>query len=201
MAVLRERRVNYPFTPEQIGSLRVGQFVLVSGLVFTARDRLHKFLFDGGKSPVDLKNAALYHCGPVVVRKDGRWVVCAAGPTTSAREEPYLPRIIRDHGVRAFIGKGMMGKVTEAACKAGGCVYLHAVGGAAQVLAGKVISVKGVHFAEEFGMAEAMWIMELKDFPVIVAIDSKGRSLLRGIQATSRRIGNKLIETTDPFMP
>ena len=201
MAVLKIRHVDYPFTPEQIESLKVGQFVLLSGTVYTARDRIHKFLFDGGKSPVDLRNAALYHCGPVVVRKDGKWVVSAAGPTTSAREEPYLPRIIKDHGVRAFIGKGMMGKVSEAACKAGGCVYLHAVGGAAQILAGKVVSVKGVNFAEEFGMTEAMWTLELKDFPAIVAIDSKGRSLLRGIQSASHRMGRKLIETADPFIP
>lgn len=200
MAVLKARHLNYPFTPEQVGVLRAGQFVLVSGLVYTARDRIHKHLFEGGASPVDLKNAALYHCGPVVIRKDETWLVRAAGPTTSAREERYMPRIIRDHGVRVFIGKGSMGKVTEAACKAGGCVYLHAVGGAAQVLADKVVGVKGVHFGAEFGLAEAMWVLELKDFPAIVAIDSRGRSLLRNVQSASRRIGRKLIESPEAFV-
>ncbi len=201
MAVLKVRHIDYPFTAEQVEPLRVGQFVLVSGLVYTARDRMHKYLYEGGASPVDLKNSALYHCGPVVIRKQENWVVCAAGPTTSAREEPYLPRIFKNHGVRVVMGKGMMGKVTETACKANGCVYLHAVGGAAQVLASKVVSVKGVHFAAEFGMAEALWVLEMKDFPVIVAIDSKGRSLLRGIQLNSRRIGQKLIDTEAPFIP
>ena len=201
MALLKPRRLESPFTPEQIGSLRAGQFVLVSGLVYTARDRIHKYFFDGGKSPVDLKNAALYHCGPVVIRKDSDWVVRAAGPTTSIREEPYLPRIIKDHGVRVIIGKGSMGKVTEGACKAGGCVYLHAVGGAAQVLAEKVVSVKGLYFGEEFGLAEAMWVLELKDFPVIVSIDSKGHNLLRRIKSASFGIGRKLMKSSDPFIP
>ena len=201
MAVVKPRRLEYPFTPDQVGSLRAGQFVLVSGLIYTARDRLHKYLFEGGKSPVDLKNSAFYHCGPVIIRKDETWVVRAAGPTTSAREEPFMPRIIKDHGVRVFIGKGSMGKVTEAACKAGGCVYLHAVGGAAQVLADKVVAVKGVHFGAEFGLAEALWILELKDFPAIVAIDSHGRNLLRKVQSVSRTIGRKLMDTSEPFIP
>jgi len=200
MAVLKTRHLNCPFTDEQIRSLRAGEFVLLSGIVYTARDRIHKYLFEGGKSPVDLKNSAIYHCGPVVIRQDEGWQVRAAGPTTSAREEQYMPRIIQEHGVRVFIGKGSMGKLTEAACKDGGCVYLHAVGGAAQVLADKVVGVKGVHFGAEFGLAEAMWILELKDFPAIVAIDSHGRSLLRKTLSASHRIGQKLLNAPDPFV-
>lgn len=201
MAVLSPRRLEYPFTAEQVCALRAGQFVLVSGLVYTGRDRLHKYLFEGGKSPVDLKDAAIYHCGPVVVRKDSQWVVRAAGPTTSSREEPYLPRIIQQCGVRVVIGKGGMGRVTEQACVAGGCVYLHAIGGAAQVLAEKVVSVRGVHFGNEFGYAEAMWELELKDFPAIVAIDARGRSLLAKVRRQSWKIGKKLIEQADRFTP
>ena len=201
MAILNARRLTYPFTAEQVSSLRVGQFVLVSGLVFTGRDRLHKYLFEGGKSPVDLRNGAIYHCGPVVVRHENSWLVRAAGPTTSTREEPYLPRIVKDHGVRVIIGKGSMGKDTEAACIAGGCVYLHAVGGAAQILARKVVEVKGVHFGKEFGLTEAMWLLDLKEFPAIVAIDTKGRNLLQRVQNHSRRVLRKLFDSAEHVMP
>ncbi len=193
MALTDPRKLTYPFTQEQVTPLRVGQFVLLSGLLYTARDRMHKFLFDGGKSPVNLKDSALYHCGPVVIRKEGNWVVRAAGPTTSIREEPYLPRIIKEHGVRVVIGKGSMGKVTELACIAGGCVYLHAVGGAAQVLADRVVAVHEVYLGTEFGPAEAMWVLEVKDFPAIVAIDSRGRNLLKSVQSSSRKMWQKIV--------
>lgn len=201
MAVLTPIPLQYPFTDEQVRSLRAGQFVLLSGMVFTARDRLHKFLFEGGKSPVDLKCGALYHCGPVVVRKDGRWVVRAAGPTTSSRAEPYLPRIIKEQGVRVVIGKGAMGRMIEDACAAEGCVYLHAVGGAAQVLADKVVAVHNVFLGKEFGLTEALWVLELKDFPAIVAIDTHGRSLLRRVQQSSRRVLRKLMDAHERFVP
>lgn len=191
--------LHYPFMPDQIRGLRAGQFVTVSGLVFTGRDRVHKYLFEGGKCPADLRNGAMYHCGPVVLRKDGAWVVCAAGPTTSTREEIYLPRIVKECGVRLIIGKGTLGRATETLCAQNGCVYLHAVGGAAQVLAEKVASVKGVHFAKEFGLTEAMWELELKEFPAIVAIDARGRSLLRDVQNGSRR-GLRALLGDDPFL-
>ena len=87
-----------------------------------------------------------------------------------------------------------MGKATEKACMAGGCVYLHAVGGAAQVLADKVTAVKEVYFGSEFGPAEAMWVLEVKDFPAIVAIDSRGHSLMKSVQSASRIQLHKLIE-------
>ncbi len=194
MALTGPRKLTFPFTAEQVMPLQAGQFVLLSGLIYTARDRMHKYLFEGGKSPVTLKDSAIYHCGPVVIRKESHWIVRAAGPTTSIREEPYLPRIIKDHGVRVVIGKGSMGKVTEQACQAGGAVYLHAVGGAAQVLADRVVAVKEVYLGEEFGPAEAMWVLEVKDFPAIVAIDSKGRSLLKSVQSNSINQWQKIVD-------
>ncbi len=199
MALTYPRKISYPFTPEQIAPLQAGQFVLLSGLIFTARDRMHKYLFEGGESPVLLKDGAIYHCGPVVIRKENNWVVRAAGPTTSIREEPYLPRIIKEHEVRVIIGKGSMGKLTEQACRVGGCVYLHAVGGAAQVLADRVVAVKEVYFGAEFGPAEALWVMEVRDFPAIVAIDSRGRSLLKTVQKNSQSQLQQLV-TGDPFV-
>ncbi len=180
-------RLEYPFLLEQARRLSVGDRVLVSGRIFTGRDRLHRFLAEGGKSPVNLRAGAIYHCGPVVIWEKGRWVVRAAGPTTSIREEPYLPEIIRRHGLSVVIGKGGMGEGTQKACAKYGCVYLHAVGGAAQVLADKITRVAGVHFLEEFGSAEAMWELLLKDFPALVTMDAHGRSLHERVAARSGR--------------
>lgn len=199
MALLNPRPLKFPFTADQVLGLEAGQFVSISGLLYTARDRFHKFLFDGGKSPVNLKDGGIYHCGPVTLRQDGNWVVRAAGPTTSAREEPYLPRILKQHGVRVVIGKGTMGPATEAACAESGCVYLHAVGGAAQVLGQRVTAVKGVHLLREFGLAEAVWELEVQEFPAIVAIDTRGRSLFRRVQLGSRRVLKRLIRSGEPF--
>ena len=183
----------YPFTRKQIRGLKVGDSVLISGRIFTGRDRLHRFLAEGGKSPVNLRAGALYHCGPVVVRERGRWAVRAAGPTTSIREEPYMAEIIRRHGLTAIIGKGGMGADTRRACARCGCVYLHAVGGAAQVLADTVTGVAGVHFLKEFGSAEALWEFEVRDFPALVTIDARGRSLHEQVAAKSERNLRKLL--------
>ena len=179
--------IEYPFTEPNIKNLKAGETVSVSGLVFTGRDRLHKYLFEGGKSPVDLKDGAIYHCGPIVIRKEGSWVVRAAGPTTSFRQEPYMSTIIGQHHVRVIIGKGGMGEATRKACLKHGCVYLQAVGGAAAMLAASIERVAGVYFLKEFGPAEALWEFIVKDFRAVVAIDLRGRSLHKRVKATSKR--------------
>lgn len=187
MAVLASRRIQAPFTEKVVRGLALGESVLLSGPVFTARDRLHKHIFEGGALPVALKDGALFHCGPVMLQKEGVWQVRAAGPTTSMREEPYVPTVIRTTGIRVIIGKGGMGAATEEACAKFGCVYLQATGGAAQVLARTVERVQGVHFEKEFGMAEAMWELVVKDLPAIVAVDARGDSLFRKVAASSCR--------------
>ena len=152
--------LSFPFTEEKIRALKVGDEVALTGVVFTGRDAMHKYLHDGGALPpeVKLRDGILYHCGPVVMKDEqGRWKVTAAGPTTSIREEPYQADIIRKFGLRGVIGKGGMGEKTLAACRESGCVYLHAIGGAAQVLAECIKSVRSVHFMEEFGAPEAIW--------------------------------------------
>ena len=144
-------RLTTPLTEETVRSLKVGDEVLVTGLVFTGRDAVHKYLHEGGALPpgVSLQGGIIYHCGPVMMKQpDGSYQCTAAGPTTSIREEPYQGQIIRDFGVRAVIGKGGMGDRTLAACRDHGCVYLHAIGGAAQVLAECVKKVRNVYFAE-----------------------------------------------------
>jgi tartrate/fumarate subfamily iron-sulfur-dependent hydro-lyase beta chain len=169
-----------PFTEEKIRALKVRDEVLISGIVFTGRDVVHKYLHEGGKLPpeVNLRDGILYHCGPVVMKDaNGEWKVTAAGPTTSIREEPYQWQVIRDFRLRGVIGKGGMGEKTLAACQEHGCVYLHGVGGAAQVLAECVKKVRGVHFLKEFGAPEAIWEFEVEDFPAVVTMDSHGNSL------------------------
>ena len=98
-----------------------------------------------------------------------------------------MPEIIRRHGLTVIIGKGGMGAGTQDACRKYGCVYLHAVGGAAQVLADKIERVAGVHFLEEFGSAEALWELDVLDFPALVTMDARGRSLHEQVAAQSAR--------------
>ncbi|MBX5436340.1 MAG: fumarate hydratase C-terminal domain-containing protein, partial [Alicyclobacillaceae bacterium] len=166
-----------PISEEQIRSLKVGDVVIVRGVIHTGRDELHKYLLHHD-SPVVLQGGVIYHCGPVMLRdEDGSWRVTAAGPTTSSREEPYQADIIAKFGVRAVIGKGGMGPKTLAGLKASGAVYLNAIGGAAQFYARCVKRVLGVDFLEQFGIPEAMWHLEVDGFPAIVTMDAHGNSL------------------------
>lgn len=181
--------LSLPFTEDKIRSLKVGDEVEISGIVFTGRDVVHKYLHEGGKLPpeVNLRDGIIYHCGPVVVKDaNGEWKVTAAGPTTSIREEPYQWQIIRDFGIRGVIGKGGMGNKTLEACQQHGCVYFHGIGGAAQVLAECVKKVRNVYFLKEFGSPEAIWELEVERFPVVVTMDSHGRSLHNEVLAQSQ---------------
>ena len=182
-------KLSFPFTEDKIRALKVGDEVLISGVVFTGRDAVHKYLHESGQLPpgVSLRDGILYHCGPVMMQQpDGSWKCTAAGPTTSIREEPYQAQVIRDHGLRGVIGKGGMGDKTVAACKEYGCVYLHGVGGAAQVLAECIKKVRNVYFLEKFGSPEAIWELEVADFPAVVTIDAHGNSLHKEIFAKSQ---------------
>lgn len=179
-----------PFTAEKIRALKVGDAVELTGIVYTGRDAVHKYLHEGGALPpeVNLRDGILYHCGPVVVKDaNGEWKVTAAGPTTSIREEPYQWQVIRDFGLRGVIGKGGMGDRTLEACQKYGCVYLHAVGGAAQVLAECIKKVRNVYMLEKFGAPEAIWELEVERFPVVVTMDSHGGSLHNQVLAESRQ--------------
>jgi len=171
----REVILTTPLSEETVRALKVGDVVLLSGEMYTGRDQVHSYLMQN-PPPVDLHGAALYHCGPVMLKQGDGWVTKAAGPTTSAREEPYQHHVIRSCGVRAVIGKGGMGEKTLAAMKDAGAVYLHAIGGAAQVYARSVDKVLGVHLLE-FGIPEAMWQLKVKSFLAIVTMDSHGASL------------------------
>src|SRR4051812_6551917 len=181
--------LRFPFTQEKIAALIVGDAVEISGVVFTGRDAVHKYLHEGGELPpeVNLQDGIIYHCGPVMMKQeDGSYKCTAAGPTTSIREEPYQGEIIKHFGLSGVIGKGGMGDRTLAACKEHGCVYLHAIGGAAQVLADCIKRVRNVYLLEKFGSPEAIWELEVEGFPAVVTMDSHGNSLHKEVFANSQ---------------
>jgi fumarate hydratase subunit beta len=143
-----------------------------------------KPLLDGG---------VVYHCGPVVAgleTKDYRFV--AAGPTTSIREEPYQGEVMRHFNLHGVIGKGGMGPKTLAACREVPGVYLHAIGGAASLIAQTVIKVLAV-YKLSFGVPEAIWVIEIRDFPVVVTMDSHGGSLHTLVEQQSRQVLDRLL--------
>jgi fumarate hydratase class I len=179
----REVALRTPLTEEQMRSLEVGDVVLLSGRAYTGRDAVHHHLMSH-EPPVDLRGGVIYHCGPVVAKDGDGWRVTAAGPTTSIREEPYQADIIKKYGVRAVIGKGGMGAKTLAGLEEAGAVYLNAIGGAAQFYAKTITKVHGVSLLE-FGTPEAMWHLELQDFPAIVTMDAHGNSLHTDVEKAS----------------
>jgi len=182
-----------PFDRNEIKKLKVGDIVHLTGTIVTGRDAVCKYLYAGNDSPMNLNGQILYHAGPVVIKDEsGEYVVKAAGPTTSIREEPYQADIIKKHGLVAVIGKGGMGKKTLEALREFGAVYFHAIGGAAQVYAVRIKKVTSVHLLE-FGSPEAMWELEVEDFPVIVTMDSHGNSLHKDLEQSSEKIFKKLI--------
>ena len=187
------KELRYPFSEAAVRALKAGDAVSISGSVYTGRDRLHKHFADGGRLPVDFRDGALYHCGPVVVPAlGGAWRVVAAGPTTSVRENPYEPEFIARTGVRIVIGKGGMDAATLAAMRRHGCVYVQAVGGAAAVSAAAVKRVTGVSLLDEFGAAEACWHFEVEGFRGVVAMDAHGTSLFEVVRAASEAERDRL---------
>ncbi len=196
------KHLTIPIKDESILDLRVGDPVLLSGVMITARDAAHKWMVEtlvkktrpmqGDDAEVYealqplLKGSAIYHCGPVVAGLDTQqYRFVAAGPTTSTREEPYQADVMRHFNVKAVIGKGGMGPKTSQGCKDTPGVYLHAVGGAASLIAQTVVKVHGV-YKYAFGVPEAMWVIEVKDFPAVVTMDAHGDSLHAAIDRQSR---------------
>ncbi len=191
------RKITTPISEEEIRSLNVGDTILLSGTIVTARDAAHKLMVEKKPDFIRpyLKDSVIYHCGPVVKKDDnGQWQFVSAGPTTSSREEPYQATVIGEYGVRACIGKGGMGKITAKGLQDHGAVYLHAIGGAGSLVAKRVEKVKEVFMLEEFGSPEAFWVIEVKDFPVVVTMDSKGNSLHSKVAENSNKVFEELIK-------
>lgn len=196
---MKEINLNLPADESTVRALRVGDIVKLSGIIATGRDRIHKYLFDEKPSPdslpVRLQGSAIYHCGPIVKKTDIGWQIVSAGPTTSGRLDIYEPWVIEHYGLRAIIGKGGMGAKTHSAMMKFGCVYLHAMSGAAAYLADRVLAVNDVFKLDEFGMAEAMWLLEVENFPVVVTMDTHGKSIHNTIEDSSKARLQELIKT------
>jgi fumarate hydratase class I len=203
------RALTLPFSDDAIRELKVGDPVMLSGVMVTGRDAVHKWMVEtfikktrppqGDDLAVYeaikplLAGSAIYHCGPVVAgldTKDYRFV--AAGPTTSTREEPYQGDVMRHFKIKGVIGKGGMGPKTLAACQEVPGTYLHAIGGAASLIAQTVTKVIGV-YKLDFGVPEAMWVIEVKDFPAVVTMDAHGVSLHAEVEAKSKAVLEKLL--------
>jgi len=194
-------KLEIPITDEQIDNLQVGDIVNLNGIILTARDRAHKYFMENfiqvehipeseiilhEKLIQELKCGAIYHCGPVVKKENNKWKFIAAGPTTSIREEPYQSQVIRHFGLKAVIGKGGMLEKTLAACKENKAVYLHAIGGAASLIAASVKEVLDV-YKIEFGIPEAIWKIRVENFRSTVTLDAHGNSLHKEIEHISAK--------------
>ncbi len=184
-------KLTTPLSESAIRALKVGDEVLLTGRVVLSRDMGHKFMTEQKPEwlkPI-LKEAVIYHCGPVVKKhEDGHWSFVSAGPTTSSREEPYQADVLETYTVRGVIGKGGMGRKTSDGLRKVGACYFHTTGGAGALLAERVKRVADVKMLEEFGSPEAFWIIDVEDFPLVVTMDSHGGSLHEEVlQASQER--------------
>ncbi len=174
-----EKILTTPIPETEVRALQAGDVFYLSGLLVTARDEAHKKILERG-SPIPLEGLAVFHCGPVVQRADGGWKVVAAGPTTSARMELFEADFLRRFKPRVIVGKGGMGEKTLKALAEVGAVYAHFTGGAGVLAAQAIKRVREVHWLEELGIPEAIWVFEVEKFgPLVVAMDSHGRSLYK----------------------
>ncbi len=171
--------LNTPLKKEDILKLNVGDEVTITGNIFSARDKAHEFLL--AEQFEQIRNSVIYHCGPII--KDD--MVIAAGPTTSSRMNIYTPSLIKKYEIKAIIGKGGMDDSVKEALK-GNAVYLSAIGGAACLYAEKM-KILNV-YKKEFGMPEAIWEFEVKEFPLMVTIDAKGNSLYDDVLKKSKEV-------------
>jgi tartrate/fumarate subfamily iron-sulfur-dependent hydro-lyase beta chain len=187
-----------PLSADSVRKLRVNDIVTLTGTIYTARDMAHlrlRELQESGKSlPEALEGSVIFHAGPVVKKTDGGFTLLNIGPTTSIRMEPHSDFLGR-LGVRAIVGKGGLGDGSVQAFKKYGMVYLLAAPGCGVLHARAVTQVKRVHWLEEMGMPEAIWVLEVKDWgPLIVGMDSEGTSIFRAIQEEGLRKLDALVK-------
>ena len=189
-----EYHLQTPLKKEDIMKLNIGDVVYVSGEILTARDEAHARILEmkeiGEKLPFSLEGAVIYHCGPLMQKKETGWKVISAGPTTSARMSKMTPPLLSAYEVRAIIGKGGMKGVASAF--ESGCVYLAFTGGCAALAAESIKEVIDIHWLD-LGMPEAVWVLRVEEFgPLIVGIDTKGNDIYQEVRERSEKVLKKL---------
>lgn len=191
-------KLKTPISEEDIRKLRVNDVLYVTGAMVTARDSAHRraleFLKEGKRLPIDLRGLAIFHCGPIVKKVDEKWIIVAAGPTTSTRMDIFEDEIIKNFKARVIVGKGGMGKRTTDAMRTYGAVYGAFTGGAAILAANAIKEVKRVEWFD-LGMPEALWILEVEEFgPLTVAIDAHGNNLFEEVKKKVEEVRLKIYE-------
>ena len=168
--------INVPLTAETTATLRTGDYVYLTGTIYTARDAAHKRMYEalqkGEKLPLEMKNNVIYYMGPSPAR-EGK-PIGSAGPTTASRMDKYTPSLL-DLGLKGMIGKGKRSQSVKDAIVRNGAVYFAAVGGAGALLSRSIISSEVIAY-DDLG-TEAIRKLEVKDFPVIVVMDAEGNNL------------------------
>lgn len=182
---MAEINLTPPLKDFDVKKLRLGDVAYLTGKIYTARDEAHiralELIEKNKKLPVEFKDGVIFHCGPIVKKVENKWVLVAAGPTTSSRMNSLEPKFIEKTGIKAIVGKGGMNRATIDAMKKFNCVYFAITGGAAVLAAKGIKGVEGVEWLD-LGMPEALWILETHHFgPLIVAIDTYGNSLYENV--------------------
>ena len=171
-----DKHISVPLTDEAAGLLRAGDYVYLTGVIYTARDAAHKRMYEaleqGKKLPFDMKNNVIYYMGPSPAR-EGR-PIGSAGPTTASRMDKYAPAL-QELELRGMIGKGKRNQAVKDAVVRNGAVYFAAVGGAGALLSKSIISSEVIAY-DDLG-TEAIRKLEVRDFPVIVVMDAEGNDL------------------------
>lgn len=171
-----EQYIKAPISDEDVAKLKSGDYVYITGTIYTARDAAHKRMYEamerGEQLPLDMKNNVIYYMGPSPARP-GR-VIGSAGPTTASRMDKYAPSLL-DLGLKGMIGKGKRSQAVIDAVVRNGAVYFAAVGGAGALLSRSIVSSEVIAYGD-LG-TEAIRKLEVRDFPVIVVVDSEGNNL------------------------
>lgn len=198
--MMAEYRLKIPLNEVEARRLKVRDVIYLTGQVYTIRDmayeRAVKTIREGGDLPFDLRDGAIWHCGPIVREEEGRWRPISLGSTTSSRFTSPAAQLVEECGVRLIVGKGFMGNEVLTAFRKRGAAYALTTGGAAAYYADKVVRVKGVYW-RDLGMPSAVWVLEVEELgPLIVGMDSHGGDIFaeaaRRVDASIQRVHRKL---------